>query len=605
MSTKTIRDIVKENSDLHFIKINKPCKNDKSTWTFDVIDKTSQLSGLSDYLHNYYYQIVQLRRDEHYFIAYKIYYGNVYEYFVDCRKSNHRNSTKKYIQSLIDYSVYSNDISETKNTPSFKITEKEMKQKNLDNYLDLCHYFGKYSAIGTGYTRNVRNIVVMDIDVDCTREDNQNELNNLLLKFARCNSLPDFYILNHNTNHVQLQWLVKSFEYKNINNEIIKNIHNDLKSDINKNKEIKLFGTDFTTLSDFGLNYRQYTLALTNIVKKHKFGDKHYTFWKAKNFYSALLGEYNLELKMPQYRNGQLTYLSNTEMLYLFSTKELRQQYYNEAPTIVELYQKTKSLLCGIIEKVNVKKVKTIQDDSNKVKTQVIPNNKSYGKSRNTFVLTCTRETTWEIARMMNFKSSIDLTSLDEISISKFKAKVHSLVKRRFNKENKKYHGVWPDTSNYTDYSNDEFESTFNNSFLFAINNYINLGYSEEQRKLSIESKHLKRNMNLVIVDYVITDNNNLKTKDILTKVNNILDKSNQNKITIRSLHRYINYLSKLDENQKHTLYTDVITQYNERKRQLIDAKNKSTNTKLINTCKKRFQYVSCNVIDDIKAKLT
>ena len=127
---------------------------------------------------------------------------------------------------------------------------------------------------------------------------------------------------------------------------------------------------------------------------------------------------------------------------------------------------------------------------------------------------------------MMNFKSSIDLTSLDEMSISKFKAKVHSLVKRRFNKENKKYHGVWPDTSNYTDYSNDEFESTFNNSFLFAINNYINLGYSEEQRKLSIESKHLKRNMNLVIVDYVITDNNNLKTKDILTKVNNILDKS-------------------------------------------------------------------------------
>ena len=85
MSAKTIRDIVKENSDLHFININKPCKNDKSTWTFDVIDKTSQLSGLSDYLHNYYYQIVQLRRDEHYFIAYKIYYGNVYEYFVDCR----------------------------------------------------------------------------------------------------------------------------------------------------------------------------------------------------------------------------------------------------------------------------------------------------------------------------------------------------------------------------------------------------------------------------------------------------------------------------------------------------------------------------------------
>ena len=98
MSTKTIRDIVKENSDLHFIKINKPCKNDKSTWTFDVIDETSQLSGVSDYLHNYYYQIVQLRRDEHYFIAYKIYYGNVYEYFVDCRKSNHRNSTKKYIR---------------------------------------------------------------------------------------------------------------------------------------------------------------------------------------------------------------------------------------------------------------------------------------------------------------------------------------------------------------------------------------------------------------------------------------------------------------------------------------------------------------------------
>ena len=360
---KTIKDIVEECNDLYLIKINKQNKRDKNTWTFTIIDKTSNLCGLSDKLSNYTYQIVTLRRGNHFFLAYKIYFDNKFEYFVDTRKANHRDSTTKYVNGLIDYVVYSNDISTLKNASSFKFTSREMSQNNIDNFLDLCAYFGEYSAIGTGFTRNLRNLVVMDIDVDCTKESNKESLNNLLITFGKCNSLPDFYIFNHESNHVQLQWLIKNVNYKNIDESIKDEIIENLNLDTNKSKEIKLNGTDFTKLTNDGIAYRIFTRALTDIVPKYKFGDKNYTFWKAKNFYSAYLGLFNLELKVPLYNGKEIYYMDKDEMEYNFATKEGRKRYYDEANSLDELIFKTKHLVTETIKKIKVKKIEKIKDE--------------------------------------------------------------------------------------------------------------------------------------------------------------------------------------------------------------------------------------------------
>jgi hypothetical protein len=132
-----------------------------------------------------------------------------------------------------------------------------------------------------------------------------------------------------------MQWLVKDVQYKEMNQSVIKHLIKTLKEDNNKRKEINYFGTNFTELTKWGIDYRKFSSALTNISKKHKFGDKNYKFWKAKNYESARLGLYNLELQMPYYANGEIKYLSKEDIDSLLDTKEARQEYYNEAPTIV------------------------------------------------------------------------------------------------------------------------------------------------------------------------------------------------------------------------------------------------------------------------------
>ena len=59
------------------------------------------------------------------------------------------------------------------------------------------------------------------------------------------------------------------------------------------------------------------------ISKKNKFGDKNYRFWKAKNYESARLGLYNLELMMPYYNNGEIKYLSKEEIDSLLEIPQL------------------------------------------------------------------------------------------------------------------------------------------------------------------------------------------------------------------------------------------------------------------------------------------
>ena len=354
MAQKTLRDIVIEDDKLRFFNLIKYNKYEKNTWEFQVIDERSPYSGVVDLLSNYRYQITTMRHNNHFFLVYKIYMteGEEPEYFVDIKKSNHRNSIEKFVNSMAEYSVYSNDVSTFKNAPSFKVSKREMDYLKIDNFLDLCYRFGNFSAIGTGITRDIRNLIVLDIDVNCDTDSNKAEVNRILLEFAKCSSLPDFIIKNHETHHIQMQWLVKDVVYKTIDQNIVKSHIDTLKADNNKRKELNFFGTNFMELTQWGVDYRKYSTALTCISKKNKFGDKNYRYWKAKNYESARLGLYNLELMMPYYRDGEIKYLSKEEINSLFETKESRREYFDEAPTIIELYQKTKHSDTDIIAKI-------------------------------------------------------------------------------------------------------------------------------------------------------------------------------------------------------------------------------------------------------------
>ena len=606
MAQKTLRDIVEEDDKLRLFNIIKHYKYDKKSWEFQVIDERSPYSGVVDNLCNYRYQITTMRYNNHFFLVYKVYMeeGEEPEYFVDIKKSNHRNSIEKFVNSMAEYSVYSNDISTVKNAPSFKISQREMKYLKIDNYLDLCHKFGEFSAIGTGLTRNIRNLIVLDIDVNCDTEINKAEVNRILLEFAKCNALPDFIIKNHESHHIQMQWLVKDVEYKTIDQTIVKNHIETLKVDNNKRKELNYFGINFMELTQWGIDYRKFSTALTCISKKHKFGDKNYRYWKAKNFESARLGLYNLELLMPYYRDGEIKYLSKEEINSLFETKEARKEYFDEAPTIIELYQKTKHLINEHIEKIDDKKIKKIKDEDVELEETIRKNkisiskedieNGDFGKSRNTFVLNCTRTITWRQAREHNFRSSKDIISLSDKEQKKFKNEIHSIVKELFNRMDKKYNGKWPDTTNYGKYPKEEFESTFNNSYTYAISIINDFYYTDEQREQSLESRRLSKNVNICVVNDVKSKYKKIKRNDLLKETNEILKNNGLKAISLGSLKRYLTELKNMSDEDIRNMYEDIEYTKKERKKDLSDALESSEeNSKKVKICKKRLNQVN------------
>jgi hypothetical protein len=614
MAQKTLRDIVKADDKLRLFNLIKNNKYEKSTWEFNILDRRSPYDGMLDYLTNYHYQITTMRDNNHFFLVYKIYLNNDEEpeYFVDIRKANHRNSVEKFVNGMAEYSVYSNDVSTVKNAPSFKVSEREMKYLNIDNFLDLCHKFGKFSAIGTGITRNIRNLIVLDIDVNCDTDSNKSEINRILLEFAKCNALPDFIIKNHETHHMQMQWLVKDVIYKEINQTVIKNLIKTLKEDNNKRKEINLFGTNFMDLTDWGVDYRKFSTALTCISKKHKFGDKNYKFWKAKNYESARLGLYGLELAMPYYRDGEIKYLSKEEIDSLLDTKEARRDYFNEAPTIVELYQRTKYLINDHIKKIDDKKIKRIKDDDvvmeeNTVKKQKLLlskediENGDFGKSRNTFVLNCTRTMTWRLAREHNFRSSKDISTLNETDYKKFRNETHSIVKELFNRMDKTYNGKWPDTSNLGRYTKEEFETTFNNAFIFAISTINDFYYTDEQRELSLESRRLSKNVNICFLNYAKSKHKKIKREELFNETNDLLINNGFKKISFGSFKRYLGELKKMNDEDIKELNETLKETKIQRERDLLDALESSEeNSRKVKACKKRLKQVDIKIEEGI-----
>ena len=614
MGQKTLRDIVAEDDKLRFFTLKKHNRFEKTTWEFNITDERSPYAGLIDNLTKYRYQITTMRINNHFFLVYKIYLSNEEpEYFVDIRKANHRNSIEKFVNGMVEYSVYSNDISTVKNAPSFKISQREMKNLKIDNFLDLCHKFGHFSAIGTGITRNIRNLVVLDIDVDCETEVNKAEVNRILLEFAKCNALPDFIIKNHETHHIQMQWLVKDVVYKVIDQNIIKSHIDTLKADNNKRKELNYFGTNFMELTQWGVDYRKYSTALTCISKKYKFGDKNYKYWKAKNHESARLGLYNLELLMPYYRDGEIKYLSKEEIDSLLETKEARKEYFDEAPTIVELYQRTKHLVNEHIEKIDDKKIKRIKDEDVELEESIKRNkeviskedieNGEFGKSRNTFVLNCTRAMTWRIAREHKIRNQKDIATLDDKEQIKFKNEVHSIVKELFNRMDKKYNGKWPETTNHGKYLKEEFENTFNNSYAFALSTMNDFYYTDEQREQSLESRRLSKNVNICIVNDVIqSKNTKVKRNDILKETNDILKENGHKPISIGSLKRYLKVLKNMSDNDKKTLYDNIEYIKIQREKELSDALESSEeDSKKVKSCKKRLKQVNIKMKEEVK----
>jgi hypothetical protein len=605
MTQKTLRDIVKEDDKLRLFNLIKHNKYDKNTWEFQIIDERSPYSGVVDYLTNYRYQITTMRYNNHFFLVYKIYMteGEEPEYLVDIKKANHRNSIEKFVNSVAEYSVYSNDVSVVKNASSFKVSQREMKYLKIDNFLDLCYKFGNFSAIGTGITRDIRNLIVLDIDVNCDTDSNKAEINRILLEFAKCNSLPDFIIKNHESHHIQMQWLVKDVIYKTIDQEIIKNHIDALKTDNNKRKELNFFGINFMELTEWGVDYRKFSTALTCISKKHKFGDKNYKYWKAKNYESARLGLYNLELLMPYYRDGEIKYLSKEEIDSLLETKDARRDYFDEAPTIVELYQKTKHLIVEHIEKIDDKKIKKIKDEDIEIEENIRKNkillskedieNGNFGKSRNTFVLNCTRTITWRQAREHKFRSSKDILSLSEKEQKQFKNEIHSIVKELFNKMDKKYNGKWPDTTNYGKYPKEEFENTFNNSYTYAISTINDFYYTDEQREQSLESRRLSKNVNICVVNDVKKKYKKIKREDLLKETNEILKQNGHKPISLGSLKRYLSELKNMNEDDKIELYNNIEYIKQERKKDLSDALESSEkDSKKVKMCIKRLKQV-------------
>lgn len=595
---KSIHDIINENGDLHKIQLKKPSK-DRSTWTLSVNDESSNLNGVSDdSIDNYDFRTTTLVRNGHYFTAYKIKKteDDFFEYYVDPRKCVHRKDSEKFINGILDYRVNSNDISKFKNDPSFKYTQSMMWHDGVSNYMDLCVHFGEYSSIGTGLTRMVRNVIVLDIDVDCTKPENKKEVENIILMCSKVNWTPDFYIINHESKHIQLQWLTKDCKYKCINKNLLNKKILELNSKINVNREINIFETDFTELTQDGIEYRKFTRALTYLSKKYKFGDKNYTFWKAKNFYTAFLGLYDLELKMPYVINDEIKYLTHEEMDKLFNTKEYRDQYFSMAPTMSEIYEKTKNIISKHIENISEEKIIKIKDDEDiKPKTK---KPKIYGESRNSFVFECTRETTWEIARENNFKDSSNFKKLSDKSFKQFKNKVKRIVREKFEIENDKYGGIWPGTTNMTKYSTSEFNNTFINSFNFAIEKYQNTTWSDDDRKKSIQERSLKKKLHLMLVDY-LKSMNNVKNKELLEIVNNELIFSNQTPISNTTLKRCLSELNTYTKKQKYELYKEVISSIELRIKDL--SSTDEHNKKQINVCKKRLKRLSLNNMDNIK----
>ena len=200
---------------------------------------------------------------------------------------------------------------------------------------------------------------------------------------------------------------------------------------------------------------------------------------------------------------------------------------------------------------------------------------------------------TWRVAKEHKFRSYTDIMSLSDREQKKFKNEIHSIVKELFNITDKKYNGRWPDTSNHGRYPKEEFESTFNTSYSYAISMINDFYYTDEQREQSLESRRLSRSVNMCVVNDVKSKYVKIKRGDLLKETNDILKENGHKPISLGSLKRYLKDLKTMSEDDKKEMYENIEYIHKVRKQELLDALESSEeDSKKVMTCKKRFNQV-------------
>lgn len=594
----TLRDIVERSHDLYTFTITKNDCFDRSTWEYRVTDRRSPMLGVSGQMKNLKYRIVTLRRGEHFFVAYRI--GD--SYFVDIRKSSHRTSVRKYVESLVNFYMKSNDISYRKNDSSFRVSELRMKSLGIDNFLDLCNHFREYSAVGIGLTRDVRNLIVLDIDVDCRKNENREELDRILMLFSDNNILPDFEIHNNDNGHIQLQWLIAPYRYKWRDDMQVEELISKLESDKCVNREIGRTVIDgrFLKESEGSAEYKTLTKALTDISDKPKFGDRKFTFWKAKNPFTALFRLQNLELSMPRKDGSSIRYLSQDEMFSFLSSKESRASYFSNARSFENVLEMMEPIVSGYMESEMAAQAGISDDDETFFDSDYGTIQRGTGDdSRDNFVFSRTKTATWDTCRGMGLMSSEDIARMPEKELKGLEKKIHKMVKEEYDSLNKKYGGLWPGTSNNSPFSKKEFESAFRMAFDFAKCKFSNITrYTDEQRERSIAERGLRKDMKMILVDYYMTNNKGLSREGLLNLVNKTLEKSKKKKISLSSLKRYISESRAMSDDDRKTLYSSYYENVKKRRDKVDGTSRKQSGLK--KSRKRMLDSISINIVDEI-----
>lgn len=540
MQKKKLIDIIDDSQNLFLANITKPDKFDRRTWSVDITDTRWKHGNVDPGK----LQMVTLRRGDGFFFAYKVMSESYPTYLVDPKKSMYRGSVNSYVKGLMNYSIYTNDISPRKKDNSFRLTFGQMKSEGIDNFLDLCYEYKDYSAIGIGLTRNIRNLVVLDIDVNCMFPSNRAEIERILGLFSGYGVLPNFIISNSETRHIQMQWLIKNLKYKTVNDEMVKKLYSELNSDSIKSRELNHTKIDFLTLTAAGMDYRKYTRALCRISQIENFGDENFTFWKAKNPMSALVGKYGLELMMPYLKGGKIEYLSKEQMESLFSSKESRKKYFSNAIAFGTLRAKT-SELTSSLEESDATILMECDDD-------IYGQSPKYDRAaferktdaRNSFVFNKTRELTWKLMGM----GKITPKTISEMPVSEyesFKTRIYNEIRKLFIQKNSEYHGIWPDTSNNSLFMDDEFDSTFTRSYTYSIQNYPKPKYDDDDRRKSIETRHGNKLKRIGMISGIRRDHPNMTRNDLLDRINAELSNLGMNIITRVTLDRDITEMNK------------------------------------------------------------
>lgn len=552
---------------IYNISINK----DKETfsnknWTFDIIDEKCPYAGLSANWSDYHPRALYFKDEDGAFrLCYemKMDSGELF-YFFDKHHSIKKNTYATFVDSIKEYAYNSTDISKRKDESSKRITKQQMKGMKISNFVDFGVKFSSCSSIGSGLSRLYRNIILLDIDVDCiSNEKNAALLNDLINnKLLNANLLPTFQITNNENGHIQLQWLIKEVPYANMHHQSITEYE---KYVANSEEQFYSIPKLETVLNEYGNRYRAATKTLCDLVDDDKFGDKNFTFWKIKNFASAWKNLYNLSLDIPYNNNGVVEYLTEDKIDKILNDKKQRALLYSKCITLDEFINRLNTISNVPVEEYLgghsdclIEEVEIAYEESTNIR--VYSDKES---SRNQFVFRNTRNITWQI---LNKRKLFDIKNKSASFIDKLRKELQDIVWAEFQKKDKYYNSKWPGTTHKEPYLRTEFKSTFNGAFKWAIAKYVPCTnrYSQTKLELSKISRETRKYLELIVTEYMINKYQKMKWKDLTTLINENLPKS----ISTSSVRRLARDIKSMNNDEKYRTYQAYYRELDDRRGQ-------------------------------------